>query len=254
MNTNKKGLINQLIKNHIPGTVELAADLYRRGISYDLQKQYRKSGWLEPIGTGAFVHPGEHVDWHGGLYAIQAQAGRKIHIGALTALQMHGMTHFIRTGNEPAYLFSQPGVPLPAWFLKHRWSQPIHHEKSAFLPDDTGIGEFRLPLFTLSISGRERAMLEMLFLSPGLFDLMECYHIMEGLATLRPKHVQQLLEECRSVKVKRLFLFMAEKAGHEWFKRIRTESIELGKGKRSLAKGGVLIKKYGLSVPRELAS
>lgn len=94
----------------------------------------------------------------------------------------------------------------------------------------------------------------MLFLSPGLFDLMECYHIMEGLATLRPKHVQQLLEECRSVKVKRLFLFLAEKAAHEWFKRIRTESIELGKGKRSLAKGGVLIRKYGLSVPRELAS
>lgn len=43
------------------------------------------------------------------------------------------------------------------------------------------------------------------------------FELMEGLNNLRPNQVQDLLEKCESVKVKRLFLYLAEKAGHEWF-------------------------------------
>ncbi len=254
MDTKRTGIINQMLDSHIPGTVELAADMHRRGISYDLQKRYRKSGWLEPIGIGAFVRPGEQVSWEGGLYALQTQGRQPIHIGALTALGMQGATHFVRSGTEPVYLFSQLDVTLPAWFRNHSWRQPLHHEKTTFIPDDTGLTELSLPLFKLRSSSRERALFEMLFLSPEIFDLIECYQIVEGLVTLRPRLLQQLLETCRSVKVKRLFLFMAEKAGHPWFSRLKTDTIELGRGKRSLVKGGTLVRKYGLTVPRDLAS
>jgi hypothetical protein len=39
---------------------------------------------------------------------------------------------------------------------------------------------------------------------------------MEGLNTLRPDLVQELLEKCSSVKVKRLFMHLAEQFQHPW--------------------------------------
>jgi hypothetical protein len=65
--------------------------------------------------------------------------------------------------------------------------------------------------------------------------------------------VQQLLEQCASVKVKRLFLYMAEKAGHAWVKHLDRSKVDLGSGKRSVAPGGVYVPKYEITVPKELA-
>ena len=75
---------------------------------------------------------------------------------------------------------------------------------------------------------------------------------MEGLTTLRPKLLQPLLEQCSSIKVKRLFLYMAEKAGHDWFQRLDTSKFNLGAGARTVTKGGVYVSSYGLTVPEEL--
>ena len=65
---------------------------------------------------------------------------------------------------------------------------------------------------------------------------------------MRPELVQQLLEVCRSVKVKRLFLFLAEEAGHAWVKELNILKLDLGKGKRSIVKGGRLDKRYQITV------
>ena len=51
-------------------------------------------------------------------------------------------------------------------------------------------------------------------------DLIECYQIMEGLVNLRPVIIEELLEQCKSIKVKRLFLYMADKQKQSWFKYI----------------------------------
>lgn len=75
---------------------------------------------------------------------------------------------------------------------------------------------------------------------------------MENLNSLRPDMVQLLLEQCTSVKVKRLFMYMAEKAGHAWFQYIKTDNIDYGDGKRSIVKNGVYIPKYQITVPKEL--
>ena len=77
--------------------------------------------------------------------------------------------------------------------------------------------------------------------------------MLEGLSTLRPKQVQELLEECKSIKAKRLFLYFAERAGHSWFKYIDQTKIDLGSGNRSLTDSGVLISKYNLVLPKELS-
>jgi hypothetical protein len=66
--------------------VALSSWLMKSGYSFDLQKRYRESGWLESIGTGAMIRAGDRVDWEGAIYALQKQAGLNIHPGGRSAL------------------------------------------------------------------------------------------------------------------------------------------------------------------------
>lgn len=254
MTTDRTSKIKQLLAGHVPGTVELASWLAAQGIPHDLQKHYRKSGWLEPVGTGASKRPGEQVNWEGGLYSLQKQGKVQLHAGALTALSQQGFAQYIRSGHEPVYLFSPQKTTLPAWFKNYDWGHPVVHTKTAFLPSDLGMIDYSPNSFTIRISGAERAMLECLYLSPESIGLVECYQIMENLAALRPKVLQELLEQCRSIKVKRLFLFMAEKTGHLWQQRLDLSNIDLGRGTRSIVTGGIFVPKFALNLPEELVN
>jgi hypothetical protein len=253
MATHNEAKLKNLLAAHLPGTILVASWLEQRGVSRDLQKYYRRSGWLETAGTGAFKRPGEHITWQGGLYALQSENHLRIHAGALTALRLQGYSHYVRLGAETIFLFSKPRVGLPAWFRHHDWQQPVRHCKTSILPENLGLADFQNPTFSISISSPERAILECLHLSPEVIDLMECYQMMAGMTTLRPKLLQSLLEQCRSIKVKRLFLYMASKAGHDWQKRLNVTALDLGKGDRSITKGGVYIAQFSITVPEELA-
>ena len=75
---------------------------------------------------------------------------------------------------------------------------------------------------------------------------------MEQLTTFRCEVVQQLLENTDNIKVKRLFLYMAQKAGHDWFGRLDRSKIELGTGKQKLTDNGVYLPEYLITIPKEL--
>jgi len=92
--------------------------------------------------------------------------------------------------------------------------------------------------------------MERLYLAPEYYNLADLYYVMEALNTLRPNLVQQLLEDCKSIKVKRLFLYMAEKSGHSWFNYLDLKRISLGGGKRVIAKNGVYNTKYQITLPK----
>jgi len=94
--------------------------------------------------------------------------------------------------------------------------------------------------------------MECLYLAPRAQPLQDTFESMEGLNNMRPALTQQLLETCRSVKVKRLFLFMADKAGHDWLSYLNLEKIDLGSGKRSIVKDGVYVPRYQITIPKEL--
>lgn len=252
MTTNKTSKLNLLLTQHLPGTIELASWLEGLGISHDLQQYYRSSGWLEPVGVGASKRPGEIISWEGALYTLQVQGQMPIHAGARTALSLQGFTHYVRSDKEPLFLFSPPATPLPTWFRKHDWNRPVIHEKTSFLASGLALTKVTLPLFSIIVSSPERAMLECLYLAPKAIDLVECFQLMELLTTLRPKVLQELLEQCHSIRVKRLFLYLADKAGHLWFTRLDRSRIDLGKGKRVIGTGGVLVSEYGLVLPNEL--
>jgi hypothetical protein len=74
----------------------------------------------------------------------------------------------------------------------------------------------------------------------------------EGLRNLSPRRLQALLSDCKSVKVKRLFFWFAERHNHAWLQKIDQSAIDLGKGKRMLVRGGKLDPKYNITVPENL--
>jgi hypothetical protein len=110
-------------------------------------------------------------------------------------------------------------------------------------------GQWEWPLV---MSSPDRAILELLNEVPQRETFHQADMLMEGLRTLSPKRLQKLLVECRSVKVKRLFLWFAERRHYPWLKQLDRAEIDLGTGKRMLQRGGKLDPKFNITVPENL--
>ena len=244
--------INQLIKEWPKGTVMTLDYLKQKGINRELIKRYRRSGWIESVGRAAYKLAGDNLEIVGGLYALQNQLELKIHIGARTALEMKGYGHYLGPGIRKIFMFGQPGNHLPVWFKEYYWPVDYHYTTTNLFPNNlpSSFSESRYKDINVTISAPERAALEMLHLIPGQQGFDEAFKIIGSLTTLRPDLIQNLLENCRSIKVKRLFLYMSEDENHFWFKDLNLDRINLGSGKRMVVKDGYLDKKYNITVPR----
>lgn len=244
--------INHLLSSQPSGVVFLSNWLSRQGYSYGLQKRYRNSRWFESVGTGAMKRAGDRVGYEGAIYALQNQASLSIHPGGKTALAYLGKAHYLELKTKRVTFFGSGGEKLPPWFEKYDWGVAVDYHQTSFLPPELGLTEVEIKNFSIKVSGAARALLECVYLVKENQDLLECYELAESLNNLRPGEVQTLLEECRSVKVKRVFLYLAEKAGHKWVEYLDSNKIDLGSGKRSIARGGVYVSKYRITVPKEL--
>jgi hypothetical protein len=245
--------INQLIKEWPRGTVMTLDHLKQKGINRDLIKRYRRSGWIESVGRAAYKLAGDDLELAGGLYAVQNQLKQKIHIGARSALEMMGYAHYLGPGIRKIFMFGQPGEYLPAWFKEYDWPVDYYYTTTNLFPDNlpSSFTKSKYKDIDITISTPERAALEMLHLIPAEQGFDEASKIIESLATLRPELMQNLLENCRSIKVKRLFLYISEEENHFWFKDLNPDKINLGSGKRLVIKDGYLDKKYNITVPRK---
>jgi len=253
INTNYSKL-GKIMQEYPKGLVLLPSWLVSEGYSYELQQQYRKSNWLRSIGKGAMLKSNDPFLLSGALSALQFQSTINIHHGGRTSLELQGNTHYLRLASSETILFAPGQTRLPSWFVNNKWDMDYKIFKiSLFKNDFVGLADYLNTLIKVKISSPGRAMMECLALCPSDFSLTEAYELMEGLSTLRPKHVQELLEECKSIKVKRLFLYFAERTGHSWFKYIDQTKIDLGSGNRSITNNGVLVSKYNLVLPKELA-
>ncbi len=252
MSTEIGSKINKLLASQPVGVVLLSSWLTGQGYSADLQKRYRKSHWLETIGPGAMIRRADKVEYPGAIYALQKEAGLSIHPAGKTALSLQGKAHYLELAVKKVTLFGDAKERLPAWLKKHDWGISIDYHSTSFLPMGMGMTELVRGAFSIQISSPARALMECLYLAPQKQNLTECYELMEGLNNIRPGLVQALLEQCKSVKVARLFLYMAEKAGHEWVKYLDLSKVNLGKGNRSIVKNGAYVSRYRITVPKEI--
>jgi hypothetical protein len=193
------------------------------------------------------------VEWPGALYALQTQLGLKVHPGGKTALELKGYAHYLAPGKREIFLYGTQRLILPTWFRGDRLGMKITLIRTNLFPADSELGfsEFKEKDLIVKISAPERAAMEMLHLVPGKVGFDEAFLIMENLATLRSEMVQRLLVMCRSIKVRRLFMFMAEKHGHQWISDLDVSQLDLGKGKRMIVPKGRLDRKYQITVPRD---
>jgi hypothetical protein len=220
-----------------------------------LADSYCKTGWLRRLARGAYVRADDQeVEWTGAAWTMQRLLRMTVHPGGKTALELLGDAHFLPLAGGRVTLFGSPAEKLPAWFRTHDWGVRVVYTMTNLFPRGTDLGftEFPVRDLTLRVSGRERAMLELLYLVPEKESFDEAKLLMEGQTTLRPSMLQPLLENCNSVKAKRLFLSLAESAGHAWLRKLDLARVDLGKGKRVLvksAKGGRLDAKYQIVLP-----
>jgi hypothetical protein len=252
MSTQNGSKINKLISGWPKGTASTVWYLQSCGFSRKLLNKYKNSRWLAPLGHGAYTLFNDKVEWMGALYPLQTQLDLDVHAGGKTALEMKGYAHYLGDKIRKVFLYGRPGTKLPAWFKEHNWGVEVVSVMTNLFPDgyNEGFSEYRERDFTVRISAPERAAMEMLYHVPGKVSFEEALLVMENLSGLRPTLVQDLLLNCNSVKVKRLFMYMAEKHAYPWVGQVDTSKVDFGRGNRSVVAHGTLDKKYKITVPK----
>ncbi|MEX0680811.1 MAG: type IV toxin-antitoxin system AbiEi family antitoxin [Balneolales bacterium] len=243
--------INRILQDWPSGTVVSSDWLKSRGVGKHLVDSYVKSQWLERVGRGALKRKGDVISWEGVVCSLQTHFNRFVHPGGRTSLELQGLGHFVRMREDnKVILWKTPDVRVPSWIhepdpsvrYRIRSSRLFSREIDAYTEHKTG------PLSFL-ISSPERAVFELLYDVPEQESFEDMHHIFQGLSTLRPRVLQELLRTCTSIKVKRLFLYLSEISGHVWADKLDPSEVDLGKGKRVIVKGGKFNSKYRITVP-----
>jgi len=248
----KQTKLNQLISNWPKGTLKTVKELEAVGYTPQLLKVYSNSNWIELFMRGMYKLYHDNVTWQGALFATQQRSNTTWHAGGKTALILKGYGHYLSPQETSAYLFCARSEGIRTWVKEFNELIIIRNEIFNYTKEES-FTKFNVGNFSIKISTPELAAMEMLYLVPKAQSFDEALKITEGLTTLRSQLVQNLLEECKSVKVKRLFLFMADKHEHAWLKELSMEKINLGSGKRVIVEDGMLDKKYNITVPKEYA-
>lgn len=255
MGLHKSISINHLYRLLPEGMVVSTAWLGAQGYSRQLLQKYKQSGWLVSVARGAFRRPGQEPGWEAITASLEKYWNIPCHAGGRTALKLHGYSHYLALGKEPAaQLYAE--TKYPAWISSLRKPCLVLHASSQFDPDSADAGMERMQMdggrFSVRVSRPERAILEFLADVPQRETFEDADKLMEGLVNLSPSRVMALLPACKSVKVRRLFMWLAERHGHAWLRKLELEKIDLGSGKRMLVKGGRLVSKYQITVPKEM--
>lgn len=240
---NKLKYLHQLAHKHPVMTASL---LDQVGIYPQLRYKYVRSGWLEKLGRGVFKANGASIKWQDALRALQQQLKLQVYAGAKSTFQLLGRSHYL--GRVRIYVFHPKEEHIPLWFKKLdclKKKDLVLYAGSPFKDWSLGIEEYEC----MEISSLERAAFEQFYLVGTKESFDESYKLLEGLTALRPKLIQALLEDCSSVKTKRLFLYVAEHLGYAWFRKLDLSTVDLGSGPRVIDKQGVYNSKYQLVVP-----
>jgi len=251
MNIENSNKINRLLRDYYSGKLYFSGSLKQNGYSDQLLKQYRNSGWLTALAKGVMYRTGDKLLSYPALACYNQQMGKSFHVAAHSALELKGFNHYVPMG-KPVLMVGHPKrQSVPDWMKDNNFDMILK-----FFSTET----FSKPQLTTSnvdgvdllVSTPEQAFLECLLLSPKQYAFMDLFYVMEQLTTLRPEILQDLLENTDNLKAKRLFLYMAEKAGHYWFDLLDVDKVEIGTAKHQLTKNGVYIPKYKITVPKEL--
>jgi len=219
-----------------------------------------KSGQLVALTTGVYSRPELPVSWQGLVASLPRLESRPILIGGISALRLQGFAQYLNLGASESVVLTSNSA-CPAWLersfsaLQTRltwqsgrrlWTQgwPTRPAVRMVPWQDRGM--------VLPSSAPEQAFLELLGTAPEGVGLEHAEEMLQSLTQLSPNLLDSLLRECRSIKVKRLFFWLADRQNHVWRRRLDPSAYDLGSGNRVLAKGGRLDPVYHITVPQEM--
>jgi hypothetical protein len=165
MNAIKETKINRILQLQPSGAVFLSSWMKENGISYELQRNYKNSGWFDSIGSGALIRKGDTPIWQSAMDSMYHQTEMKIHVGGKSALNILGYGHYLEFNEQKIELFSARTVNLPTWLLKYNWNIKLQLNRTNFLTTPIGLTEYTDRQFSFQLSTPSRAMMECLFLS-----------------------------------------------------------------------------------------
>jgi Transcriptional regulator, AbiEi antitoxin, Type IV TA system/Transcriptional regulator, AbiEi antitoxin N-terminal domain len=274
-----KALSNQLAHQLPEGLLVDTPWLKRHGYSRQLVNYYVHAGLLDQLARGVYARQRGTLKWEQVVISLQAVLlDTPLVVGGRSALEQQGYAHYLPQATQTVHLYGPK--PPPAWlqrlpaeprFIFHN-AKPLFSGSAALADDDdlrrdlTGRvarqdesphpslvlrswGQWDWPLV---LSSPERAILELLDELPAGESFHQVDVLFEGLTGLSPRRLGQLLVDCRSIKVKRLFFFFANRHSHAWLKRLDRRKVDLGTGKRLLVKGGKLDPATQITVPEDL--
>lgn len=273
-----KGKLNWLEQHLAEGLLVDAAWLQRHGYSSALRSQYVSADWLQQPARRVYRRPRGGLTWQQVVVSLQTLLDRPLAVGGRTALELQGFAHYVPHTRAEIHLYGPDGppswvhkLPLDARFVYHNDARLFSKQtvSAAFLHIDRSLNsEERKPAtashgglavqswgqwgWPLIVSTPERAVLELLDELPARESFHQAEKLMEALTNLSPRRLQSLLVDCRSIKVKRLFFFFADRHEHAWVRRIDKSAIDLGRGKRMLVKGGRFDAAHQITVPGDL--
>jgi hypothetical protein len=271
----KQQLLNRLERELPEGVLVDAAWLRRHGYSRQLLNHYVGAQWLEQPTRAVYRRPRGSLRWQQVVISVQAFLSYPLVVGGRTALELQGYVHYLPHEVKQVHLYG-PKRP-PSWLSKLRLGVRFayHNDSKLFrnnlvasqlqslteakkngqksLNDtltELTWGHWEWPLI---LSTPERALLELLDELPGRETFHQVDVLVQGMTNFSPRRLQKLLADCKSVKVKRLFFFFAERHHHAWLKKLNKQDFDLGKGKRMLVKGGKLDRTHQITVPEDLS-
>ncbi len=249
--------LNKILAQWPQNCVVTSSWLESHGVYRQLVHKYVLGGWIKKIDSGAFQKYGDQVNWQGALFAIQRQMHLPVHLGGASLLTLKGYGQHIGASEKVSlHLYGLKDTKLPRWFVKKNWAAQVTYSRKVLFEKNaeslgmtTWTSDSGILLKTWTV---ERAFFEMVD-DPAHLDFQQVYEVCERLNGLRANLVQELIESCTSIKTKRIFCFMANRANHAWFKKLNLSKVDFGNGKRTIIKKGSFDSKYQITVPKQYA-
>jgi hypothetical protein len=181
------------------------------------------------------------------LHALQTDLSLNIYAGAKTALELSGIRHFYRE-KDKVYLFAEKKTNLPLWVKRYPWGRDIQPVSSTKWNKKKFLFNPGTKEYDFSIASKELAILEQIELINRGESFLETAQLFEILDSLDTELINEMLKEA-SIKVKRIFLFLADYYNHSWKKSLNRRVIAPGNSVITVEKGGKYLKDYHLVIP-----
>jgi len=232
--------------------------LYSYGLNRPDVDYYVRSGFLNSFAHGVYHRTSDyHLTWQEVVSSL-ADLNYEIHVGGISVVREAGLEHFVNVSDYAKSISLYSAEAIPKWLDDTPLNTSFISTKQSWLnklPDsvykDQIFGQWNRKIKYATL---ELALLEQLVDVNLESDIVTIDRQLEGMVNLSPTRLNDLLMLCPSVKAKRLLGWLLKRHEHTWIKHIKWNAIDLGKGKRSIIKGGRYNNEWQITVPKAMES